>query len=151
MTYGFRPENWPAFEEELQRRGIAVDDIEKVEMRPGIPHDLGRSDAGAGHASAASVQVVVTLRSGRVESWRQAPAATTSPVFPGRDRPDAGGGRCGRRRLGKSRDSAEGRSVWGAAAHRIVLVVQDEEVLVGAGVGERVEAVPTAPACGAGG
>jgi hypothetical protein len=33
MTYGFRPENWPAFEHELRRRGIAVADIEKLEIR----------------------------------------------------------------------------------------------------------------------
>jgi hypothetical protein len=34
MTYGFRPENWPAFQAELQRRDIRAADIEKVEMRP---------------------------------------------------------------------------------------------------------------------
>jgi len=34
MTYGFRPENWPAFQAELQKRGISAPDIEKVEMRP---------------------------------------------------------------------------------------------------------------------
>ena len=33
MTYGFRPENWPAFQAELQKRGISAADIEKVEMR----------------------------------------------------------------------------------------------------------------------
>ena len=34
MTYGFRPENWPTFQAELQKRGISGADIEKVEMRP---------------------------------------------------------------------------------------------------------------------
>jgi len=28
MTYGFRPENWPAFEYEVRVRGIAVGDTE---------------------------------------------------------------------------------------------------------------------------
>jgi hypothetical protein len=41
MTYGLRPENWPAFQAELQKRGISVADIEKVEMRP--TEDPGRS------------------------------------------------------------------------------------------------------------
>ena len=50
MTYGFRPENWPAF-----------GDIEKVEMRP--------EDA---EGSAAATVVTVTLRSGRVDTWSQA-------------------------------------------------------------------------------
>jgi hypothetical protein len=49
MTYGYQPENWPMFQDELARRGIESDDIEKVELRP--------------------EQVVVTLRSGRVEAW----------------------------------------------------------------------------------
>ena len=78
MTYGFRPENWPAFEHELQRRGIAVADIEKVEMRPGTPPDLGCGGAGAGDASTARVHVIVTLRSGRVESWGH-PQTVTAP------------------------------------------------------------------------
>ncbi len=34
MTYGFRPENWPVFQAELQKRGISAGNIEKVEMRP---------------------------------------------------------------------------------------------------------------------
>jgi len=33
MTYGFRPDNWPAFQAELQKRGINRADIEKIEMR----------------------------------------------------------------------------------------------------------------------
>jgi hypothetical protein len=58
MTYGYRPEDWPAFQSELARRGIDSADIEKVELRP--------------------EHVVVTLRSGRVESWEQAPPITRS-------------------------------------------------------------------------
>ena len=61
MTYGYRPENWPVFQTELQRRGIAAADIEKVEIRPERPRNMN---------------VTVTLRSGRVESWRQ-PQETT--------------------------------------------------------------------------
>ena len=65
MTYGFRPENWSAFQAELQTRGIRAADIEKIEMRPaedpGIPLE---SRPGV-------VDVTVTLRSGRVESWSQ--------------------------------------------------------------------------------
>lgn len=38
MTYGFRPENWPAFQAELLERAITVADIEKIEFRPRIPH-----------------------------------------------------------------------------------------------------------------
>jgi hypothetical protein len=34
MTYGFRPENWPAFQAGPRKRGISAADIEKVEMRP---------------------------------------------------------------------------------------------------------------------
>jgi len=57
MTYGFRPEHWPTFEAELDHRGIVVRDIEKVELREGTtPPDM---------------TVIVTLRSGRVESWEQ--------------------------------------------------------------------------------
>jgi hypothetical protein len=57
MTYGFRPEHWPTFEAELDHRGIRAADIEKVELR---------------HAAIATdMIVVVTLRSGRVESWEQ--------------------------------------------------------------------------------
>ena len=61
MTYGYRPENWPVFESELLKRRIAVGDIEKVEIRPEQPRNMN---------------VTVTLRSGRVESWRQ-PQETT--------------------------------------------------------------------------
>ena len=57
MTYGFRPQHWPTFEWELDHRGIRAADIEKVELREGTtPPDM---------------TVVVTLRSGRVESWEQ--------------------------------------------------------------------------------
>jgi hypothetical protein len=58
MTFGYRPENWPAFEDELQRRGIAPGDIERVELRP--PAEPG---------SEPTVDVTVTTRSGLVESW----------------------------------------------------------------------------------
>jgi hypothetical protein len=58
MTYGYRPENWPAFQDELERRGIEAADIEKVELRPATE-------------APATTDVTVTLRSGRVESWRQ--------------------------------------------------------------------------------
>jgi hypothetical protein len=57
MTYGFRPEHWPTFRAELDHRGITDADIEKVELR----------DA----ETPPNVTVVVTLRSGRVESWEQ--------------------------------------------------------------------------------
>jgi hypothetical protein len=65
MTYGFRPENWPAFQAELQKRGITAADIEKIEMRP--PDD----PAVAPDSRVGIVDVTVTLRSGRAESWRQ--------------------------------------------------------------------------------
>jgi hypothetical protein len=60
MTYGFRPENWPAFEYELRVRGIAVGDIERVELRPEDTDDV-----------AAGTIVTVTLRSGRTDTWSQ--------------------------------------------------------------------------------
>lgn len=62
MTYGFRPENWPAFQAELLERAITVADIEKIEFRPRIP----RAEIAQG-----MVEITVTLRSGRVESWSQ--------------------------------------------------------------------------------
>ena len=37
MTYGFLPRNWPAFQRQLAERGLAMDDIEKVELRPTTP------------------------------------------------------------------------------------------------------------------
>jgi hypothetical protein len=65
MTYGFRPENWPAFQAELHKRGISAADIEKIEMRPtedpGVPPESRHG----------IVDVTVTLRSGRAESWSQ--------------------------------------------------------------------------------
>lgn len=54
MTYGFRPENWWSFEQELRARGIAVGDIEKIEMKS---------------ATGSSAIVTVTLRSGRSDTW----------------------------------------------------------------------------------
>jgi hypothetical protein len=65
MTYGFRPENWNAFQAELQTRGIRAADIEKIEMRP--TEDLGAPLESRGGI----VDVTVTLRSGRVVSWSQ--------------------------------------------------------------------------------
>jgi len=65
MTYGFRPENWPAFQTELQKRGIDAADIEKIEMRPTV------DPAVAPESRVGVVDVTVTLRSGRAESWRQ--------------------------------------------------------------------------------
>ena len=56
MTYGFVPQDWYAFARELADRGIAVSDIEKIEMRPA---------AGA----PARMDVVVTARSGQVHTW----------------------------------------------------------------------------------
>jgi hypothetical protein len=70
MTYGFRPENWPAFQAELQKRGISAADIEKVEMRP-------TEDQGAVlEARHGMADIIVTLRSGRAESWSQRREAT---------------------------------------------------------------------------
>ena len=78
MTYGFRPENWPTFQAELQKRGIAVTDIERVEIRPEGAHAPARTvpDAAdiqppATEIRAGVVDVTVTLRSGRIESWSQ--------------------------------------------------------------------------------
>jgi len=59
MTYGFSPQNWPAFQRELDERGLSVSDIEKVEIRP--------SPAG----SPTTVDVVVTARSGQIHTWSQ--------------------------------------------------------------------------------
>jgi class 3 adenylate cyclase len=61
MTYGLRPENWPAFQSELDARRIAADEIERVELRP----------EGVESMPLGTVNVTVTLRSGRVESWTQ--------------------------------------------------------------------------------
>ena len=57
MTYGFRPENWPAFQAELQRRGINAAGLEKVEMRP-------TEAPGDSPGDRQSVDITVTLRSG---------------------------------------------------------------------------------------
>jgi hypothetical protein len=69
MTYGFRPDNWQAFEAELAQRGIAAAEIERVEIRPAVaetPSPLADVEAGAG-----MVDISVVLRSGEVTSWRQ--------------------------------------------------------------------------------
>jgi hypothetical protein len=64
MTYGFRPENWAAFQHELPARGIAVDDVERLEIEP-------QTSEGAAGASTGMVGITLTLRSGRVETWSQ--------------------------------------------------------------------------------
>ncbi len=64
MTYGFCPENWPAFQAELRKRGISAPDIEKVEMRPTEDHVVLEDRHRI-------VDITVTLRSGRAESWSQ--------------------------------------------------------------------------------
>ena len=61
MTYGLRPENWPAFQAELSERRISFEQIERVELRPETTESLPLG----------KVNVTVTLRSGRVESWMQ--------------------------------------------------------------------------------
>ena len=73
MTYGFRPENWPTFEAELAKRGIVAADIERVEIRPSVDPDVV-----AGESRRKTVDVTVTLRSGRAESWRQPHEAAES-------------------------------------------------------------------------
>jgi hypothetical protein len=60
MTYGYQPRNWPDLARRLAAEGIAVGDIEKMEIRPA-------PEAGG----ATMVDIVVTLRSGRVHAWRQ--------------------------------------------------------------------------------
>ena len=65
MTYGFRPENWPAFQSELQKRGIVAAEIEKIEIRPSAEADVPSEDPRR------VVNITVILRSGRTESWRQ--------------------------------------------------------------------------------
>ena len=61
MTYGLRPENWRAFQAELNARQIIPGEIERVEIRPEATDSL----------PVGIVNVTVTLRSGRVESWTQ--------------------------------------------------------------------------------
>jgi hypothetical protein len=58
MTYGFLPRNWPAFQRQLAERGLAMEDIEKVELRPTT-------------TSGTTMDVVVTARSGDVHVFRQ--------------------------------------------------------------------------------
>src|SRR5262245_49529593 len=77
MTYGLRPENWLAFEAELDARRITFNEIERVELRPATESmPLG------------TVNVTVALRSGRVESWtqHQAEGDTTLDWGPGASR-----------------------------------------------------------------
>jgi len=61
MTYGLRPENWPAFQAELDARRITSDEIERVELRPEATDSMPLG----------TVNVTVMLRSGRIESWTQ--------------------------------------------------------------------------------
>ena len=77
MTYGLRPENWPAFQAELDARLITFDEIERLELRPETSESL----------SLGTVNVTVTLRSGRVESWtHQAEGDTAFDRGPGASR-----------------------------------------------------------------
>src|SRR5712691_4117295 len=67
MIYGFRPENWPAFQAELQKRGISAPDIEKVEMRPTEDPVVLEDRRYHGHPSIWPCRIVEsTSRSGRV-------------------------------------------------------------------------------------
>ena len=59
MTYGWQPENWPEFRSTLERHGVVMDDVERMEFRP------------ADDAPAGTFDVTVTLRSGRVEVLRR--------------------------------------------------------------------------------
>ena len=69
MTYGFRPEHWPTFEAELERRSIIVAEIERMELRSEkLPENAPES---VSKNTPPSVIVTLTLRSGRVESWSQ--------------------------------------------------------------------------------
>jgi hypothetical protein len=73
MTYGFRPDNWQAFEAELSQRGIPAAEIERIEIRPAVakwPLLIADVEGDAG-----MVDVRVVLRSGRVASWRQRQSA----------------------------------------------------------------------------
>ncbi|HEV8475015.1 MAG TPA: hypothetical protein VGR82_19740 [Methylomirabilota bacterium] len=58
MTYGFVPQDWPAFQRRLDAQGIVLSDIEKIEIRPSA-------------TDATLIDVVVTSRSGRVHAWSQ--------------------------------------------------------------------------------
>jgi hypothetical protein len=71
MTYGFRPKNWWSFQQELRARGIAVGEIEKVEMRP--------LTTAASTETVASAIITVTLRSGRVDTWIHEEAIRSRP------------------------------------------------------------------------
>ena len=71
MTYGFCPENWPAFQAELLERAITVADIEKIEFRPRISRLARLTLPHHAEIVQGMVEITVTLRSGRVESWSQ--------------------------------------------------------------------------------
>jgi hypothetical protein len=63
MMYDFSPESWWPFQRELEERGIAAADVERIEILPQPVNGPG-VDPGM-------ILVIVTLESGRVESWRQ--------------------------------------------------------------------------------
>jgi hypothetical protein len=64
MAHDFSPESWWPFQRELAQRGIAAADVERIEILP--QPVLNGSDVDTG-----TILVIVTLESGRVESWRQ--------------------------------------------------------------------------------
>ena len=64
MPHDIGTDDWWPFQRELEARGIAPADIENVEI---VPEPIRDAPRGA-------VVVIVTLRSGAVESWRQARA-----------------------------------------------------------------------------
>jgi len=68
MTYGFCPEDWPLFHSQLEKCGIEIADVERVEMRP----DSVRS----------SVVITVILRSGRIESWTHVETGALGTIPP---------------------------------------------------------------------
>jgi hypothetical protein len=68
MTYGFLPDNWWIFDQELRARGITLTEIERVEMRPLTPE--------GSFAGLPTAMVTVTLRSGRTETWVHEHAAS---------------------------------------------------------------------------
>lgn len=74
MPCGFRPENWRAFQAELQKRDISAADIEMVEMRP-----TENPGAVLERGSSRDRPYKVTLRSGRAESWSQRREAIGDP------------------------------------------------------------------------
>ena len=64
MAYDFSPENWWPFQRDLEERGITAAEVEKIEILPQPVLNSPEIDTG-------TIVVIVTLASGRVESWRQ--------------------------------------------------------------------------------